>query len=109
VAVKLRLMRVGKKKQPTYRVVAADARSPRNGRFIELLGTYQPRLEPSGIRIDNVRAVNWLRNGAKPTETVEKLLKVSGAWEHFERGTTPEPEPAASDAPEPSASLPPAP
>lgn len=98
MAVKLRLMRMGKKKQPTYRVVAADARSPRNGRFIELLGTYQPRLEPSGIRIDNVRVLAWLRNGAKPTETVAKLLKVSGAWEHFQNGTTPEPEPSPSDS-----------
>ena len=56
VAVKLRLMRMGKKKQPTYRIVAADSRSPRNGRFIEIVGTYQPRLEPSGILIDNEKA-----------------------------------------------------
>jgi len=60
VAVKLRLMRMGKKKQPTYRVVAADGRSPRDGRFIEILGTYEPRLEPSGIKIDNEKAVKWL-------------------------------------------------
>jgi small subunit ribosomal protein S16 len=104
VAVKLRLMRMGKKKQPTYRVVAADSRSPRNGRFIEIIGTYEPRLEPSGLRIDNVRAVDWLRKGAKPTDRVETLLKLSGAWEHFENGTEPpaaaptepEPEPAAN-------------
>ncbi len=81
MAVKLRLMRVGKKKQPTYRVVAADARSPRNGRFIEILGTYEPRRDPSVIKIDNDRALHWLKEGAQPTERVEKLLKISGAWE----------------------------
>ncbi len=88
MAVKLRLMRMGKKKQPTYRVVAADARSPRNGRFIEIVGSYEPRQDPSVIRIDNDRAVGWLRKGAQPTDTVEKLLKISGAWDDF-KGTTP--------------------
>ena len=81
MAVKLRLMRMGKTKQPTYRVVAADARSPRNGRFIEIIGTYEPRRDPSVIKIDNDRATHWLNNGAQPTERVEKLLKISGAWE----------------------------
>jgi small subunit ribosomal protein S16 len=80
MAVKLRLMRMGKKKQPTYRVVAADARSPRNGRFIEIIGTYEPRQDPSVIKIDNERAVHWLSHGAQPTERVEKLLRISGAW-----------------------------
>ena len=89
MAVKLRLMRMGKKKQPTYRVVAADARSPRDGRFIEIVGTYQPRLEPSVVLIDNEKALKWLRNGAQPTETVEKLLKTSGAWEWFKTGQAP--------------------
>ena len=83
MAVRLRLMRIGKKKQPTYRVVAADSRSPRNGRFIEIIGTYQPRLEPSVVKIDNDRAVHWLRHGAQPSEAVEKLLKISGAWAEF--------------------------
>lgn len=87
MAVKLRLMRMGKKKQPTYRVVAADGRSPRDGRFIEIVGSYDPRREPSAITIDNEKAVRWLRNGAQPTETVEKLLKISGAWEDFKPGT----------------------
>lgn len=81
--VKLRLMRMGKTKQPTYRVVAADARSPRNGRFIEIVGHYNPRTEPSEITIDNDKAVAWLQKGAQPTEVVEKLLKISGAWEQF--------------------------
>jgi len=83
VAVKLRLMRMGKKKQPTYRVVAADSRKARNGRFIEALGFYDPRRDPSVIEIDNDKAVAWLRNGAQPTERVEKLLKISGAWTDF--------------------------
>ena len=83
MAVKLRLMRMGKKKQPTYRLVAADGRSPRDGRFIEVLGTYEPRAEPSRINIDNEKAVNWLRKGAQPTETVQKILKISGAWDDF--------------------------
>ena len=83
MAVKLRLMRMGKKKQPTYRVVAADSRSPRDGRFIEILGTYQPRQEPSVVLIDNAKVVRWLQQGAQPTETVAKLLKISGAWDEF--------------------------
>ena len=74
--VKLRLMRMGKKKQPTYRVVAADSRSPRNGRFIEIVGHYDPRRDPSVIVIDNDKAVAWLKKGAQPTERVAKLLKV---------------------------------
>ena len=78
MAVKLRLMRMGKKKQPTYRVVAADARSPRNGRFIEIVGTYDPRPDPSAIGIDNDKAVDWLRKGAQPTESVRKLLEDLG-------------------------------
>ncbi len=98
VAVRLRLMRMGKKKQPTYRVVAADARSPRDGRFIEIVGTYNPRTEPSDIKIDNAKAVRWLRNGAQPTERVVKLLKVSGAWEAFESGTSVEDLEAAAAA-----------
>ena len=84
MAVKLRLMRMGKTKQPTYRVVAADSHSPRNGRFIEIIGTYEPRMEPSLIKIDNDRALHWLKNGAQPTERVEKLLKISGAWDVFQ-------------------------
>ncbi len=76
-------MRMGKKKQPTYRVVAADSRKARNGRFIEIVGTYNPRREPSLIEIDNERALHWLRNGAQPSERVQKLLVISGAWAEF--------------------------
>lgn len=97
MAVRLRLMRMGKKKQPTYRVVAADSRSPRDGRFIEIIGTYQPRLEPSGVKIDIPRAVHWLNHGARPSEAVEKLLKITGAWAVF-KGEAPMPEPEVADA-----------
>src|SRR5471032_1056126 len=83
VAVKLRLMRMGKKKQPTYRIVAADARSPRNGRFIEILGTYAPRQEPSALNVENDKVIAWLSKGAQPTERVKKLLEVSGAWGEY--------------------------
>jgi len=75
---------MGKTKQPTYRVVAADSRSPRDGRFIEIVGTYAPRAEPSVINIDNAKVLRWLGQGAQPTERVEKLLKVSGAWDEFQ-------------------------
>jgi len=76
-------MRMGKKKQPTYRVVAADSRSPRDGRFIEILGTYEPRAEPSVILIDTAKVVRWLSKGAQPTERVAKLLETSGAMDEF--------------------------
>ena len=88
MAVKLRLMRVGKTKQPSYRVVAADARSPRDGRFIEIVGQYNPRTEPSVVTIDNDKALKWLRQGAQPTERVQKLLEISGAWSEF-KGVAP--------------------
>ena len=86
MAVKLRLVRMGKKKQPTYRVVAADSRSPRNGRFIEILGTYDPRAEPSAVRIDDEKTLAWLGKGAKPTDRVEKLLRISGTWDLYTKG-----------------------
>ncbi|MFM8602383.1 MAG: 30S ribosomal protein S16 [Actinomycetota bacterium] len=83
MAVKLRLTRVGKTKQPQYRVVAADSRRARDGRFIEILGQYNPRTEPSTLKIDNDKAVAWLLKGAQPTERVKKLLEISGAWAQF--------------------------
>jgi small subunit ribosomal protein S16 len=89
VAVKLRLTRVGKKKQPTYRIVADDSRTPRDGRFIEIVGSYQPRLEPSVIIIDDEKALKWLRQGAQPTEVVEKLLKINGTWASFKGEAAP--------------------
>jgi small subunit ribosomal protein S16 len=88
VAVKIRLMRMGKKKQPTYRVVAADSRSPRDGDFIEILGFYDPRTEPSTVQIDNAKAVKWLVTGAQPTDTVHRLLQQSGAMDEFKAART---------------------
>ncbi len=84
MAVKIRLMRVGKKKQPTYRVVVADGRSPRDGRFIEIIGQYAPRQDPSFCEIDAESALSWLRKGAQPTEQVQKLLTEQGVWAQYE-------------------------
>lgn len=78
MAVKLRLTRIGKKKQPTYRIVAADSRSPRDGRFIEIIGSYDARQEPSKITVDNEAAEKWLKVGAQPSERVAKLFKIAG-------------------------------
>ena len=74
----MRLKRMGQKKAPFYRVVVADARAPRDGRFIEEIGTYNPNVEPSEIKFNEELAKKWLSNGAQPTETVAKLLKVAG-------------------------------
>ena len=78
MAVKIRLRRMGSKKAPFYRVVVADSRSPRDGRFIEEIGYYDPNTEPSVVKIDEEKAKKWLATGAQPTETVAKLLKVAG-------------------------------
>ena len=83
MAVKLRLKRMGAKKRPFYRIVAADSRSPRDGRMIEVVGTYNPILEPAEIKIDEEKAMKWLSNGAEPTETVRDLLKKQGILEKF--------------------------
>ena len=79
--VKIRLKRVGAKKQPFYRVVVADSRSPRNGRFIEEIGYYNPLTNPAEIKIDAEKAAKWIGNGAQPTETVKALLKKAGIEE----------------------------
>jgi small subunit ribosomal protein S16 len=79
MAVRIRLTRKGKKHQPTYRVVVADSRSPRDGRFIEQIGRYDPRQEPSLVEIDAERAAYWLANGARPSSQVRKLLEIAGA------------------------------
>lgn len=79
MAVRMRLMRMGKKKQPMYRVVVVDSRAPRDGRYIEQIGRYEPLHDPSIVEIDNERAADWLSKGASPSETVEKLLNISGA------------------------------
>ena len=94
--VKIRLMRVGKRKQPSYRVVVADSRSPRDGRIIEAIGHYGPRSEPSVVSIDSDRAVYWLERGAQPANPVRQLLQISGAWSTF----TGEAPPSAAAAPD---------
>lgn len=78
MAVKIRLRRMGAKKAPFYRVIVADSRSPRDGRFIDTIGTYNPLANPVEIKIDAEKAKKWLGNGAQPTETVKALLKKSG-------------------------------
>ncbi|HIQ62469.1 MAG: 30S ribosomal protein S16 [Christensenellales bacterium] len=81
MAVKIRLKRMGMKKMPFYRIVVADGRSPRDGRFIEEIGYYDPRQQPAVIKLDNEKAKKWLANGAQPTDTARVLLKKSGAIE----------------------------
>lgn len=86
MAVRMRLRREGKKKAPFYRVVVADSRSPRDGRYIEDIGFYQPLHEPSTIEINGERAMYWLRNGAQPSDQVKQLLRITGVWEEFKPG-----------------------
>jgi small subunit ribosomal protein S16 len=104
--VKIRLTRMGKKKQPSYRVVVVDSRKPRDGAYIEQIGRYDPRQQPSLIEIDNEKALDWLGKGAQPTDRVRKLLEISGAWTRFrvlkgdihtvgDTPPAPEPKPAA--------------
>ena len=109
MAVKIRLTRMGKKKQPSYRVVVMDSRKPRDGAYIEQIGRYDPRQDPSIVEIDNDRALDWLSKGAQPTDRVRKLLEISGAWTRFRvsKGDihtvedTPPPTSAAEPQPEP--------
>ena len=83
MAVKIRLKRMGAKKAPFYRVVVADSRSPRDGRFIENIGTYNPLVTPAEIKIDEEAAIKWLNNGAIPTDTVKNILVKSGVWAKY--------------------------
>jgi small subunit ribosomal protein S16 len=83
MAVRIRLRRLGAKKRPFYRVVVADQRSPRDGRFIEAIGKYHPLEDPSLIEIDEERALEWLSKGAQPSEPVQNLLRVTGIWQKF--------------------------
>jgi small subunit ribosomal protein S16 len=87
--VRIRLRRVGLKGQPTYRVVAADKESPRDGRFLEILGFYNPRTQPATIHLNEDRVYHWMKNGALPTESVAQVFKSSGTldrWERFKNG-----------------------
>lgn len=81
MAVKIRLTRLGDKKSPFYRVIVADSRSPRDGKFIDMLGTYNPLTDPAEIKIDAEKATNWIKNGAQPTDTARALLVKSGIIE----------------------------
>ena len=83
MAVKLRLKRMGSKQKPFYRIVAADARSPRDGRFIETVGTYNPLKNPTEIKVDEEKALTWLNNGAQPTDTVRSILTESGIMKKY--------------------------
>ena len=83
MAVKLRLKRMGSKQRPFYRIVAADSRFPRDGRFIETVGTYNPIANPAEIKIDKDLAIKWLNSGAQPTDTVKALLKNEGILKEF--------------------------
>ena len=80
MAVKMRLTRIGKKKQPFYRVVVCDSRAPRQGRYIDLVGTYDPLQEPSEIKLDLDKVRSWLSKGVQPTVTVKRLLKITGFY-----------------------------
>ena len=83
MAVKIRLKRMGAKKSPFYRIVVADSRSPRDGRFIEALGTYNPVTQPAELKIDEEIALKWLQNGAKPSDTVRNLFSSQGIMEKY--------------------------
>jgi len=76
LSVKIRLTRVGSKKKPFYRIIVTDIRSPRDGKFIEKIGTYDPKEEPSKIELDKEKAINWLKKGARPTNTVQKIFNI---------------------------------
>jgi small subunit ribosomal protein S16 len=84
MTVKIRLKRTGMKKAPSYRIVVADSRSPRDGRIIENIGWYNPRVEPSAVNVNEERVLYWLKNGAQPTDSVSILLKRTGALDRFQ-------------------------
>lgn len=83
MAVRIRLTRMGAKKKPFYRLVVADSRAPRDGKFIEILGTYNPLVEPADIQVNEEKALSWLSKGAQPSDTAKKILGVAGIWEKF--------------------------
>ena len=85
MAVKIRLKRMGAKKQPFYRIIVADSRSPRDGRFIEALGTYNPLTNPASIKLEEESILNWLGKGAEPTDTVRNILSKAGIMEKFHK------------------------
>lgn len=99
MSVRIRLRRMGAKKQPFYRVVVADSRSPRDGRFLDTIGTYDPRTEPAAIDIDRAKTLKWLAEGAMPTDSARSLLSQAGIWQEFRgHGAIPM-EPASEPTP----------
>ncbi|ACZ19647.1 30S ribosomal protein S16 [Thermanaerovibrio acidaminovorans] len=84
MAVRIRFARHGRKKSPFYRLVVADSRSPRDGKFIELIGTYNPMTDPAELKVNEERALYWLKQGATPSDTARAVLKKTGVWEKFE-------------------------
>ena len=85
MATKIRLKRLGQKKAPFYRIVVADSRAPRDGRFIEEIGYFNPLSEPNELKIDEEKALKWLSTGAQPSETVKSLMKKSGVWKQYKK------------------------
>ena len=83
MAVRIRLARHGKKKVPFYRLVVAESTSPRDGRFIEMIGTYNPMTDPAEVKVNDERALHWLSNGALPSDTARALLRKTGVWDKF--------------------------
>jgi len=83
MAVRIRLRRMGAKRQPFFRVVVADSRSPRDGRFLDAIGTYNPRANPPEINIDREKALDWLKKGAEPSDSARAILRMTGVWESF--------------------------
>jgi small subunit ribosomal protein S16 len=100
VATKIKLMRLGKMREPHYRIVVADSRTKRDGRAIETIGEYHPKNDPSVIKVDAERAAYWLGVGAQPTESVEAILKVTGDWQKFKGLPAPEPMKVAAPKPD---------
>jgi small subunit ribosomal protein S16 len=100
VATKIKLMRLGKMREPHYRIVVADARTKRDGRAIETIGEYHPKNDPSVIRVDGGRAAYWLGVGAQPTEAVTAILKVTGDWQKFKGEDAPPPMKVAAEKPD---------
>jgi small subunit ribosomal protein S16 len=100
VATKIKLMRLGKMREPHYRIVVADSRNKRDGRAIETIGEYHPKNDPSVIKVDSDRAAYWLGVGAQPTEAVAAILKVTGDWQKFKGEPAPEPMKVAEPKPD---------
>jgi small subunit ribosomal protein S16 len=99
MSVRIRLRRMGAKKQPFYRVVVADSRSPRDGRFLDTIGTYNPRTDPAAIDIDREKTMKWLEEGALPTDSARALLSRAGIWQEFKTGVPPQADVAAETRP----------